>query len=621
MSRQHVIRIMSLMILSLFLCAAVLAESGDTNLSVGRLYEPPVEITGPDVVYCLAPPSVFSAVLPADVNPEDVWWEFDLGAAPKDPFNIFYGGYEGDTTTITFDVRLECEFDLLLYENDDLLATKHVSAQYYPTTLILECGDITENEEVLTYTVRIPDVVIPQQELVVVRLFGTAAVNDFDYERLTGTLTPYENGTVTLVVSSSYDRKTVVSKTVNISGQLPKTVRYHSGTDDPVEGLPPDETVWHTYTVSDTVPTREGYIFLGYTFGEDSFMPVEQIDLTADADLYALWGKPGRRWTTGLNGDIRLSKNSVIEFEEKDGYVEYSMRYQDGLRIVLDVDPLDPKRYRGMLVKISTDAGETARTQMYYKARYRNEDGSEALNGYNAGPTPYQNAEVLSVYASSTGAGMNEPYFVYLPVYEQSRTKAENIAGSWYRDSTQAITTLYLDPFKKAGTAIRLYEFDILDGLRQITFDPNGGNVTDLPAPADVYQGESVRLDAFGAPKREGFTFLGWSRTKTGEAVETMPIREDVTVYAVWKNERYTETTVTQSDGGTVVLHTEAHGLPDDARVLAAAYDGTGRLLAIAEMRRDAMTAEMPTASRYSVYAFDGNLSPLTADETLSGES
>ena len=76
-----------------------------------------------------------------------------------------------------------------------------------------------------------------------------------------------------------------------------------------------------------------------------------------------------------------------------------------------------------------------------------------------------------------------------------------------------------------------------------ITFDKNGGNSSAFRNHEIIEKGKSIK--DFGGrlpeikPEREGYEFLGWSKSKTATAPdfdENNIVRGDITVYAVWRS-------------------------------------------------------------------------------------
>ena len=85
----------------------------------------------------------------------------------------------------------------------------------------------------------------------------------------------------------------------------------------------------------------------------------------------------------------------------------------------------------------------------------------------------------------------------------------------------------------------------------KVTFDTTGGSAVDTQLVGD---GEAASMPA--EPTREGYTFAGWSASKSdGNAyVFSTPVTKDVTLYAQWTPNTYTVTFNT--NGGTPVTST-----------------------------------------------------------------
>lgn len=76
----------------------------------------------------------------------------------------------------------------------------------------------------------------------------------------------------------------------------------------------------------------------------------------------------------------------------------------------------------------------------------------------------------------------------------------------------------------------------------KLTFYANGSGVTNCPASGTVREGLITSIPGIisGAPKRNGYTFLGWSTDKNGKTPEykigqSLSLTSDLTLYAVWQ--------------------------------------------------------------------------------------
>ncbi|MBQ8758444.1 MAG: Ig-like domain-containing protein, partial [Clostridia bacterium] len=205
-----------------------------------------------------------------------------------------------------------------------------------------------------------------------------------------GKLSPKDNGEITIRAVSNYNPKIFAEKTVTITGQSGLySVTYHSGTQDAVTGLPETAFGKNSFALSDAVPEREGYYFLGWTLGMDSVTTVTELDLKSDADVYALWGKgvsyefngsmDGVTWV--MDGSSKLSGN---------GYM--IVNTYGGTRLYMKGMSINPDTHKNIEIRMSVD--NKSYVKIYYTAEVDNPDGSVTKLGYaNNG---YKDAERLS---------------------------------------------------------------------------------------------------------------------------------------------------------------------------------------------------------------------------------
>ena len=126
-----------------------------------------------------------------------------------------------------------------------------------------------------------------------------------------GTLTAKNNGKVTVRAESKYADGIYAVYTVSISGQPQSyTVTYNAGTLSDVTGLPGnDEYVRGEYTVSDIVPLRDCYTFVGWSLSENSSETVKSVTVNSDITLYAVWEK-----TVGFEFEGNYDENAGFTY-------------------------------------------------------------------------------------------------------------------------------------------------------------------------------------------------------------------------------------------------------------------------------------------------------------------
>ena len=357
----------------------------------------------------------------------------------------------------------------------------------------------------------------------------------------TGRLTPIKDGTVVITAVSNYHNTESATFTVTITNQSePKTLHYDANTTDSVSGMPADETVSGTVSLSTVTPTRNGYFFLGWAASDDTIETIDKVTVSKDTTVYAVWGK-GKMWTFGTNGSIHPAASNLYagtQLVETENYAEYAARVHD-VRYTLNLGSgIETARYQKVLVKLATLG--TANTQIYYKTQYFAADDENEENpitiGYEANPvsgTAYGYAEAMAQVKANKGLGLDNFYTLVFDFYnEPSRGSSP---GTWYQGAGKYVTTLYVDPYKLAGETYRISYIALLDSARTITFNANTTDeVTGMPEAKTVSQGNTVGI--VETPVREGYQFLGWSKSPddTENATRVVTAVDDITLYAIW---------------------------------------------------------------------------------------
>ena len=113
----------------------------------------------------------------------------------------------------------------------------------------------------------------------------------------TAVLTAKYNGEVTVTMTANNKPATVYTHTVAISGQAPVyTINYNANTTDTVTGMPEASKLqtWDSSPVialSDAVPVREGYTFVGWTPDADNYVSEHYVFKRSQTSttVYAVW--------------------------------------------------------------------------------------------------------------------------------------------------------------------------------------------------------------------------------------------------------------------------------------------------------------------------------------------
>ena len=108
-----------------------------------------------------------------------------------------------------------------------------------------------------------------------------------------GLVSAHNNGTVTITATSTFDESIYDEYTVTVTNQpAVYTLTYSENTEDTVSGMPEDdEYAKGEYTLSDIVPERECYTFIGWGLTDDAQRPVKKFKITENTTVYAIWKK------------------------------------------------------------------------------------------------------------------------------------------------------------------------------------------------------------------------------------------------------------------------------------------------------------------------------------------
>lgn len=172
-----------------------------------------------------------------------------------------------------------------------------------------------------------------------------------------GVLTAVNNGKVTVTAKSAYNSEIVATKTVTVSGQpAVYTLSYKAGTTDTVTNLPEaDEYARDEYTLSDLVPDRNGYKFLGWSLTEGG-ETVTTVNVTKNTDVYAVWTL-AEGWHFDEDGNEEGISFGGFNVAVKDG-VGTVLSYDEGLSISDSTLLLDSANYSKLNTRISINTAE-----------------------------------------------------------------------------------------------------------------------------------------------------------------------------------------------------------------------------------------------------------------------
>ncbi len=290
-------------------------------------------------------------------------------------------------------------------------------------------------------------------------------------------------------------------------------------------GAPATEQVYEgeTITLSDLVPARKNYTFLGWSDDVNAtqakYLPGGEFTMGGSVvTLYAVW-KHNPSLTYDANG-------GKFALPAERSYPVAGER--------VEITSAKPS-YEGYSF-IGWSENKNAASASYRAGdRFIMPDGDTVLYAV------WRKTEYVVTVSAPDGysvTGLKEAYF-----YGETVTF----------DVTGAKPKVYVDGARKEEGADGLYSFVITgnsnifvaDGSRlSVIYSPNGGY--DAPSDNNAYNAESIALISEETPTRTGYSFRGWSTREyavdveysSGGALELAD--EDVVLYAVWEANVYT---------------------------------------------------------------------------------
>ena len=363
----------------------------------------------------------------------------------------------------------------------------------------------------------------------------------------TRTITALSAGETDLELVVYVNSKTKIIRNVSthiIVSQGSYTLSYSANGGS---GAPSSQTGATKYTISSTRPTRVGYNFLGWSKNNSAtsaaYYPSDDISLTSNTTLYAVWGQKSLSSSSSNNAPIAYS-NQIYYYKftpsTSGTYVIYSTQDQEVANTTIDTNVV---LYNSSGTKLSEndDANNrdfnfrlayslTAGTTYYYGVSYSWDDtgnisfkfGSTYTITYNANggsgaPSSQTKDYGTSLTLSSTIPTRSGYSFLGWST-NNSATSASYSAGGSYTSNSNA--TLYAVWSQSTYT---------------LSYSANGGS----GAPSSQTGATSYTISST-IPTRIGYNFLGWSKNNTATSAtytagNSITISSDTTLYAIWK--------------------------------------------------------------------------------------
>lgn len=372
----------------------------------------------------------------------------------------------------------------------------------------------------------------------------------------TGKLVPIRNAHegltkeyVTIIATSNYDGTTVATYNVQLKNQGSDAVINYvlNGGVPTAGGTTLDPTVGAgtiQLAGTDTVK-KDGYAFIGWATSDETAETVTSLALTAEDDqdtstadiidytVYAVWQKVAFGWEFNSQAEVDSfpamnAAHHTKRFVPEEGSVELTT-----------IVAADTYQY---VSGLSIDTSKTKTLSFRIKP-----DGADNVVFYFVGNSVVGDLEAqgkISVFAAQgayaikklTAGAWNEVTF--------------DLSGYSLWDGT--VTKIRYDLFDNNALSTSLIDYiRFLEDYVDVVYDANAGSdtVTELPENGLVKFGEKLVLT--DAPVRDGYIFVGWSKTADGSTgvKKDFAMLDNTTLYAIWE----ASNTTVEADGSIVV--------------------------------------------------------------------
>ncbi|MBR1821230.1 MAG: InlB B-repeat-containing protein [Clostridia bacterium] len=284
-------------------------------------------------------------------------------------------------------------------------------------------------------------------------------------------------------------------------------------------------------TLSDAVPTRGGYTFMGWatssTATKAEYQPGDTYTADADLNLYAIWQAITYTVAYDANGGSGAPASQIKS-------------YGASLTLSSTVPTRDGYAFLGWATSDAATAAEYQPGDSYVK--------NASLELYAV----WQALTYTVTYDAHGGSGAPasqvKRYNEDLTLSSEIPVKDGWIFLGWRITTNKASYDYRPGDIYTENADLKLYAFWMKDSYR-ITYDANGGS--DAPASQIKYTDESFTLSS-AVPTRNGFAFLGWATSSTATAAEYQPGdsytgNRALALYAVWKQQNIAVTSITLS--------------------------------------------------------------------------
>lgn len=377
---------------------------------------------------------------------------------------------------------------------------------------------------------------------------------------VTGTPTENASGTYEVVYKNSptASSESSVTGSINITGGSKTfTLSYNANGGS---GAPSTQTYTgtgssHTFTISKTEPTRNGYSFEGWSTsssGSATYQPGGSISVTGTTTLYAVWEEndtPVTSITVSASGEgdyVTLTAN-VSPSSASNKNVTWSVYSGSGD------------------VRLSSTTGSSIKV-------YPEGSGSVTIRATAQDGSGRYGSDTLYVFemAFNANGGSGAPSSVLYIDYSSSSNRLEIPSGEPYRSgwefmgwSTSSSGSPSYDPgdtYSVSYSSVRTM-YAIWGDYGYLEFNRNGGSGS-VPSTQSLLIAEDdydyITIPSSPTPTMSGMEFVGWCTNQSGSGTMYDPgDRVDVdcgatvTLYAIYEDPYVTYTLTYNANGGS----------------------------------------------------------------------
>ena len=275
-------------------------------------------------------------------------------------------------------------------------------------------------------------------------------------------------------------------------------------------------------TLSDTVPTRSGYAFLGWATSANATVPVYQPGDTYTADgnatLYAVWKKT---YTVSYNANGGAGAPAAqTKLQGASLTLSSTIPTRDGYAFIgwaTSANATVPVYQPGDTYTADSNATLYAVWREFYTVSYN-------ANGGMGAPAEQTKLQGSALILSSTVPTRDGYDFLGWATSANATAPVYQPGASYEADEA---LTLY------AVWQLKTYT---------VSYNANGG--TGAPDSQEKTHGTALTLSN-AVPTRDGYNYLGWAASADATVPEYQPgdsytANEDATLYAVWQIKTYT---------------------------------------------------------------------------------